>query len=304
MYTCLTYVRAILTVTHVHTAARNPAFGPSPSSLCLTTREKGGGGRDGRAGTKGDDGVRFCARVQRLRAGREGGTSITRYIGRKRRTRRGGGGRNRPGRGAGKSSRAANCPPSYPPYTLSHTLDRNHPYPPLPPPRFPPTRPSHPTRYSTPPPSRRGPPRPVAHLLPSPSFSYLFTSRHPSPSALSLDGPRRLESFRLPTPYKRSCCPFITTTPTTTTTEGPTRPHFLCYSALPFVLRSPPCSTVQPPPPPAPVARLPSERSSTRTTRDISFVFSRERRAAILINALTLPLHNCACPLPDSERLE
>lgn len=29
---------------------------------------------------------------------------------------------NRRGRGAGKSSRAANCPPSYPPYTLSHTL--------------------------------------------------------------------------------------------------------------------------------------------------------------------------------------
>ncbi|KYM94442.1 hypothetical protein ALC62_14885, partial [Cyphomyrmex costatus] len=41
-------------------------------------------------------------------------------------------------RGAGKSSRAANCPPSYPPYTLSHTLARNHPYPPLPPRPLPP----------------------------------------------------------------------------------------------------------------------------------------------------------------------
>ncbi|KYM78032.1 hypothetical protein ALC53_11499, partial [Atta colombica] len=48
-------------------------------------------------------------------------------------------------RSAGKSSRAANCPPSYPPYTLSHTLARNHPYPSLPPLCFPPTRPSHPT---------------------------------------------------------------------------------------------------------------------------------------------------------------
>lgn len=34
----------------------------------------------------------------------------------------GGGVESRGGRGAGKSSRAANCPPSYPPYTLSHTL--------------------------------------------------------------------------------------------------------------------------------------------------------------------------------------
>lgn len=57
-----------------------------------------------------------CARVQRFSVGREGGTSITRYIGQR------GRGWNRRGRGAGKSSRAANCPPSYPPYTLSHTL--------------------------------------------------------------------------------------------------------------------------------------------------------------------------------------
>lgn len=43
----------------------------------------------------------------------------------------------------------------------------------------------------------------------------------------------RLESFRLPTPYKRSCCPFITTTPATTTTERPTAfSHF--HPALPF----------------------------------------------------------------------
>lgn len=50
---------------------------------------------------------------------------------------------------------------------------------------------------------------------------------------------RRLQSFRLPTPYKRSCCPFITTTPATTTTERPTAPT--SFPALPFILhRFPP----------------------------------------------------------------
>lgn len=89
----------------------------------------------------------------------------------------GGGGRNRPGRGAGKSSRAANCPPSYPPYTLSHTLARNHPYPPLPPLRFPPTRPSHPTRAIHP----RCPP---LHRPPSsPPLSAALASRPPFLSA-------------------------------------------------------------------------------------------------------------------------
>lgn len=34
-----------------------------------------------------EDGVRFCARVQRLRVAREGGTSITRYIGQRRKRR-------------------------------------------------------------------------------------------------------------------------------------------------------------------------------------------------------------------------
>lgn len=46
----------------------------------------------------------------------------------------------------------------------------------------------------------------------------------------------RLQSFRLPTPYKRSCCPFITTTPATTTTERPTTPQ-LPSPHFPFVLQ-------------------------------------------------------------------
>lgn len=61
----------------------------------------------------------------------------------------------------------------------------------------------------------------------------------PSSPVLSLDSPRRFQSFRLPTPYKRSCCPFITTTPATTTTERPTAPT--SFPALPFILhRFPP----------------------------------------------------------------
>lgn len=124
------------------------------------------------------------ARSASPRVSREGGTSITRYIG------RGGGGGggegwNRPERGAGKSSRAANCPPSYPPYTLSHTLARNHPYPPLPPViRFPPTRLSHPTSHSSPPPTTA-----LAHL-----FIVLLASppaTTPLVRPFSLGGPRR-----------------------------------------------------------------------------------------------------------------
>lgn len=221
MYTCLTYVRAILTVTRVHTAARNPAFGPSPSSLCLTTREKGGGGRDGRAGTKGD-GVRFCARVQRLRAGREGGTSITRYIGREENEEEVEVGIVQGGVRARVVERQivrhlTHLIPYLTPSTVTTLI---HPFLRR---AFLQPDPLTLRAISPPPwsPSPCGPPPPFAVVL------YLFTSRHPSPSALSLDGPRRLASFRLPTPYKRSCCPFITTTPTTpttTTTEGPPAP--------------------------------------------------------------------------------
>ena len=126
--------------------------------------------------------------------------------------------------GAGKSSRAANCPPSYPPYTLPHTPKRNYPLCMLP----------RALLYS------------IFYLSsflsfslsPSPSLSLflfpLLRSFNPLTAELllplsratsfpatrtfatALDRRYRLESFRLPTPYKRSCCPFITTTATTT----------------------------------------------------------------------------------------
>lgn len=103
----------------------------------------------------------------------------------------------------------------------------------------------HATRPSLPPAvapiALRGPPPLCVVVL------YLFGSRHPAtslpirPFSRRLPPYHRLESFRLPTPYKRSCCPFITTTPTTTTTERPTAasppplPHFLfCHRALSF----------------------------------------------------------------------
>lgn len=76
---------------------------------------------------------------------------------------------NRRGRGAGKSSRAANCPPSYPPYTLSHTLTVTTLIP-LPPWSPPPAGSSHPTHRSP-------GPRPPA-------------PRPPSSSSLSLGVPR------------------------------------------------------------------------------------------------------------------
>lgn len=69
--------------------------------------------------------------------------------------------------------------------------------------------------FSSPP----GPPGPPLHRPPLPPLPppppVRPSSRRPPPC-------RRFESFRLPTPYKRSCCPFITTTPATTTTERPT----------------------------------------------------------------------------------
>lgn len=238
--------------TCVSTCTRNSHRHARASSLCLCRAKR----RRGKSRGIKQDGTRFCARVQRLRVGREGGTSITRYIGRvggRGRRREGRPRWKRPERGAGKSSRAANCPPSYPPYTLSHTLARNHPYPPLPPPRSPPTRPSHPTRYplsSSSPAVSRGR---LAHLSSS-SSSRLPTTLSPRPSALSLGGsPRRATASKaldyLP-PYKRSCCPFITTTPATTTTERPTpvtTPRFLSSSAfhrssLPPTHRFPPAA--------------------------------------------------------------
>lgn len=74
-----------------------------------------------------------------------------------------------------------------------------------------------------------------------PSSSLPYFSRPPLARPFSRQPPlrRRLQSFRLPTPYKRSCCPFITTTPATTTTERPTAPT--SFPALPFILhRFPP----------------------------------------------------------------
>lgn len=156
-----------------------------------------------------------CARVQRFSVGCEGGTSITRYMG-----RGGGGEESRGGKGAGKSSRAANCPPSYPPYTLSHTLTVTTliPLPPWSPP--PAGSSSHPCTQV-----RLHPPSPILLHLP-PRFLSTFPPRY------------RLESFRLPTPYKRSCCPFITTTLATGTRPRPppsSFPFFL-FSFLSFLL--------------------------------------------------------------------
>lgn len=77
--------------------------------------------------------------------------------------------------------------------------------------------------------------RPLPPLFP-------LTSPVPPPPLLSRPFSRqpplrhRLQSFRLPTPYKRSCCPFITTTPATTTTERPTTPQ-LPSPHFPFVLQ-------------------------------------------------------------------
>lgn len=96
------------------------------------------------------------------------------------------------------------------------------------------------------------------HRPPLPLPPLTLTSPAPLASSFSRQPPlrRRLQSFRLPTPYKRSCCPFITTTPATTTTERPPPPHYL--------LRAPfhpsPFSTVHP-------FFLPSTPPSTRTAR-------------------------------------
>lgn len=79
------------------------------------------------------------------------------------------------------------------------------------------------------------------HRPPLPLPPLTLTSPAPLASSFSRQPPlrRRLQSFRLPTPYKRSCCPFITTTPATTTTERPPPPTI--SSALPFILhRFPP----------------------------------------------------------------
>lgn len=82
---------------------------------------------------------------------------------------------------------------------------------------------------------------PLHRPLPSPP-PLTLTSAAPLARPFSRRRPplrRRLQSFRLPTPYKRSCCPFITTTPATTTTERPTAPT--SFPALPFILhRFPP----------------------------------------------------------------
>lgn len=174
-----------------------------------------------------EDGVRFCARVQRLRVACEGGTSITRYIGqrkrRRSRRRKGVVGIAQGGREAGVRARVVErqivrhlthlipyLTPS-PVTTLIHPflcyqLSSNvSPY----------TLTSLSFSFSSPP----GPPGPPLHRPPLPPLPppppVRPSSRRPPPC-------RRLESFRLPTPYKRSCCPFITTTPATTTTERPT----------------------------------------------------------------------------------
>lgn len=89
--------------------------------------------------------------------------------------------------------------------------------------------------------------RPRSLSLPPPPVS--LTSPAPLARPFSRVPPlrRRLQSFRLPTPYKRSCCPFITTTPATTTTERPTAPPSPSSRFLPRAPFHPsPFSTVHP----------------------------------------------------------
>lgn len=129
------------------------------------------------------------------------------------------------------------------------------------------------------------------HRPPLPLPPLTLTSPAPLASSFSRQPPlrRRLQSFRLPTPYKRSCCPFITTTPATTTTERPpplSSPRSL--SSFTVFHRS---SLL--------LAFYHLRRAPPAYFLRFFVLFSST--AAILINALTLPLHNYACPLPDSS---
>lgn len=97
-------------------------------------------------------------------------------------------------------------------YLISHP-HRNHPYPPS-------SMVSSSSRFFSHP-TRRSPPLP-----PFATSIFLFAFSRCSP-------PRcRLESFRLPTPYKRSCCPFITTTLATTTRPKLPPPCIVLFSFL------------------------------------------------------------------------
>lgn len=129
------------------------------------------------------------------------------------------------------------------------------------------------------------------HRPPLPLPPLTLTSPAPLASSFSRQPPlrRRLQSFRLPTPYKRSCCPFITTTPATTTTERPpplSSPRSL--SSFTVFHRS---SLL--------LAFYHLRRAPPAYFLRFFVLFSST--AAILINALTLPLHNYACPFPDSS---
>lgn len=113
-------------------------------------------------------------------------------------------------------------------YLISHP-HRNHPYPPS-------SVASSSSRFFSHP-TRRSPPLPL-----SATSIFLFAFSRCSP-------PRcRLESFRLPTPYKRSCCPFITTTLATTTRPKLPPPCVVLFSflSLPY-LRFVPSSFAPPP---------------------------------------------------------
>lgn len=195
----------------------------------------------------------------------------------------GGGGRNRPGRGAGKSSRAANCPPSYPPYTLSHTLARNHPYPPLPL-RCAPTRPSHPTRAIHP---RCPPPSPPLHRPPpSPPLSASALSSRP-PFLSAATASKALDYLPLISARVAHLLPRLPRLPRPKDQPPPLSSHALfrpSFSTLHLYFL--PATTLDRLVP----AVLPS------FLRSVS-----KHLTAILINALTLLLHNYAHPLLDSN---
>lgn len=136
-------------------------------------------------------------------------------------------------------------------------------------------------------PPRLFPPSLVASRPTSLPLARSLFSRRRTPAM-----PPRLESFRLPTPYKRSCCPFITTTlPRLPRPKDQTVFSHFHPALLPFILRVfhrfiPPFCLLSP---------LTSCTSVGVHILVSSFLFSSA--AAILINALTLPLHNYACPL-------
>lgn len=159
-----------------------------------------------------------------------------------------------------------------------------------------------PTLYLISHPRRNHPYPPSSAVSSSSRFfsSYTTSDRSPSPpSNLQLARPlaalpaprRRHESFRLPTPYKRSCCPFITTTLATATRDQPPPccpPFFSASSSLFFFSfrRLSPASSSVHAPPYNPVFHPPTTRCSfissrARVTPRFSLHLTASRRSRV-----------------------